>query len=267
MLRALLEVVFPPRCAGCGTGRWPFCDACRSSLVALEPPWCERCGAPAPSLRPRCRTCPPEEIERARAPFAYDGPARSAIHRLKFGGWRGVAEALGASMAAVAPAGDAGAPAGRTGTAATGGVEVATWVPLSPRRLSERGFDQARALAEVVGSRLGLPVVRLLVRAADTGAQARRSGAERRAAMAGAFRSAGPSPTRVLLVDDVLTTGATAAACARVLLDAGARSVLLLTAARALAPAERPHLRPGSGRYTRAGPASGSVVARGNVLR
>src|SRR5581483_11752494 len=99
----------------------------------------------------------------------------------------------------------------------------------------ERGFDQARALAEVVGSRLHLPVARLLVRTTDTGSQARRSGPMRRAAMAGAFESAGQPPPLVLLVDDVLTTGATAAACARTLLDAGASRVRLLTAARALA--------------------------------
>src|SRR5581483_9462960 len=122
-------------------------------------------------------------------------------------------------------------------------VDAVTWVPLSARRLAERGFDQARALAEVVGSRLHLPVARLLVRTTDTGSQARRSGPMRRAAMAGAFESAGQPPPLVLLVDDVLTTGATAAACARTLLDAGASRVRLLTAARALAPAERAQLR------------------------
>ncbi len=271
MLRALLEVVFPRRCAGCGEGPWPFCDACRSSLLALERPWCERCGAPAPAPRTRCRACPPPEIERARAPFLFEGPARNAIHHLKFEGWRGVAEALGASMAAVAgpwgPAETSGTQAASPAAGPDSPVDAVTWVPLSARRLAERGFDQARALAEVVGSRLHLPVARLLVRTTDTGSQARRSGPMRRAAMAGAFESAGQPPPLVLLVDDVLTTGATAAACARTLLDAGASRVRLLTAARALAPAERAQLRPGPGRYTRMGLAPGSVVARGNVPR
>jgi predicted amidophosphoribosyltransferase len=240
----------------------------------LRPPWCERCGAPAPAFGPRCPACPPWEIERARSPFLFDGPARGAIHHLKFGGWRGVAEALGASMAAAARAGGAldGWRAQTAGAAgAVGGPaardEVVTWVPLSARRLADRGFDQARALAEVVGPRLGLPVERLLARITDTGAQARRSGPQRRAAMARAFRSTGRPPPRVLLVDDVLTTGATAAACAEALIHGGAQRVRLLTAARALAPAERPHLSPEPDRYTRTGLAPGSVVARGNVLR
>jgi predicted amidophosphoribosyltransferase len=142
------------------------------------------------------------------------------LHRLKFQGWRGAALALGAAMAAVAcfPG------------------DCVTWVPLSPRRRAVRGYDQARALALAVATDLGVRACRLLRRTRDTPAQARRSGSERRRAMRQAFRYGGPdpSPRRVLLVDDVLTTGTTAAECARVLRRAGVREVGLLTAARAL---------------------------------
>jgi predicted amidophosphoribosyltransferase len=125
--------------------------------------------------------------------------------------------------------------------------EVVTWVPLSGRRLAERGFDQAAALARMVARLLDLPVRGLLVRSSDTSPQARRGGSERRVAMVGAFRAVGrPPPARVLLVDDVLTTGATAGACARSLLEAGARSIHLLTAARAVSGPLPP-------RYTRVG--------------
>ncbi len=113
-------------------------------------------------------------------------------------------------------------------------ADAVTWVPLARSRLAERGYDQARMLAGALAPRLGLRALPLLRRAADTAPQARRSGAERRTALQGAFRASGrPMPARVLLVDDVLTTGATADACARVLRAAGARQVDLVTVARA----------------------------------
>jgi predicted amidophosphoribosyltransferase len=126
-------------------------------------------------------------------------------------------------------------------------ANAVTWVPLARRRLGERGYDQARALAVAVGARIGLPVVRLARRTQATAPQARRSGADRRAAMAGAFEPSGHAvPSSVLLVDDVLTTGATASSCAEALVAGGAHDVSLLVAARAYARAEGPG-------YTRSG--------------
>ena len=101
MLARALDVIFPQRCAGCGAGPWPFCDPCRASLKALRPPWCRRCGRPKAMSVPRCRDCPPPEIDTARAPFRFEGPARQAIHRLKFSGWRGVGSALSLAMTEV----------------------------------------------------------------------------------------------------------------------------------------------------------------------
>ncbi|HVD70630.1 MAG TPA: double zinc ribbon domain-containing protein [Actinomycetota bacterium] len=220
MLARALDVVFPQRCAGCGAGPWPFCDPCRSSLKALRPPWCRRCGRPKAISVPRCRDCPPPEIDTARAPFRFEGPARQAIHRLKFSGWRGVGSALSLAMTEVE-----GLP----------GVEVVTWVPLARRRLAERGFDQARVLATGVARRTGTPCVGLLTRARSTGPQAKRDAVARRMAMRGAFavRDRIEVPSSVLVVDDVLTTGATAAAAAQALRQAGATSVHLVVAARA----------------------------------
>jgi predicted amidophosphoribosyltransferase len=214
----ILDALFPKRCAGCGSGSWPFCSSCRDAIVALVPPWCVRCAAPSTRSRDGCRHCPPVPIASARAPFLFDGPVRRAVHRLKFAGWRPVAEALGLAMAHVLEA----------------EVDVVTWVPLSKARRSQRGYDQALGLAKVVARSRGLPLVPLLVRVGDPPvSQARRTGAERRLAMRGLFEPRARPPSRVLLVDDVLTTGATAGACAEQLVAAGAREVSLLTAARA----------------------------------
>jgi predicted amidophosphoribosyltransferase len=180
----------------------------------------------------RCRDCPPPPVTGARAAFAFHGPARRAIHRLKYAGWRGVGEALAGAMLASGPLPP---------------VEAVTWVPLARRRLAERGYDQARTLAVALGREAGLPTVALLRRTVATAPQARRSGAERRAALRGAFRATGDAPARVMLVDDVLTTGATAAACAEALMTAGTREVWLWAAARSYS---------GSA-YTRTGPRPG----------
>jgi ComF family protein len=196
-----------------------------------------------------CPVCPPDGIHTSRSPFVFDGAIRRAVHRLKFAGDRSVAQALASAMALTDASPDAREP------------DAITWVPLARSRLAERGYDQAKALADQLAPMIGRPAVRLLRRVADVAPQARRSGVERRAAMRGAFAPAflerSPAmPKRILLIDDVLTTGSTAAECAQVLRDAGARRVDLLVAARAL----------GRGReYSRSGFPPGSVVARGST--
>jgi predicted amidophosphoribosyltransferase len=264
----MLDVLFPPRCAGCGSGTWPFCRRCRTELEVLSPPWCERCGAPSHRTVSGCRDCPPRTITSARAPFRFEGPVRRAVHRLKFAGWRPVAGALAEAMVSAWGIGrNAGSVA----------PEIVTWVPLSRDRLAARGYDQAKALAGAVAPRLGLPASALLRRVGDPGPQARRGGEARREAMRGMFAAARTSPACVLLVDDVLTTGATASACAEALLRAGAREVCLLTAARAVAGARRSAGGPRAGAFRDAAPApargpilalglvSGSVVAPGKA--
>ena len=137
---------------------------------------------------------------------------------MKFSGWRGVGEALAAALAALGPP-----PA-----------DAVTWVPLASRRRAERGFDQARVLARALARELDLPAVAFVRRTKATAPQARRTRGQRMEAMRDAFACIPqrPVPARVLLVDDVLTTGATASACASALREGGAHEIHLLTACR-----------------------------------
>jgi predicted amidophosphoribosyltransferase len=141
---------------------------------------------------------------------------------MKFSGWRALAPSLAGAMVeslGVHPV-DGFAP------------DAVAWVPLSGRRRGVRGFDQAEILAALVAGRLGLENLPLLCRVRETPAQATRTGRERRGTLRGAFAPSGRAPPSVLLVDDVLTTGVTAAACVAALREGGARRAVVLTAAR-----------------------------------
>jgi ComF family protein len=255
---SITEMLFPAQCAACGTGTWPICARCSDGVGVAVPPLCRRCGRPTENPLDRCGDCPPPEIDAARAPFVYEGPVSRAVKGMKFAGWRALAANLGAAMAEIWDLGPA---------------DAVTWVPLSRRRRARRGFDQAEALAIATAPRLGIPSESLLQRRRDTPAQARKGGRDRRRALEGAFRAPGSAPHCVILVDDVLTTGATASSCARALREAGARRVLLLTAARSVGgalptrcfgPTWKERLPAGT---MDAGLAPGSVVARRTCLR
>lgn len=248
VLQDVLGLLFPRICLGCRTRGWPWCSTCRQEVAVLLPPGCRRCGRPLADRVPRCGDCPPFPIGWCRAAFLYEGPVRRALFQLKFAGMRSVTEALAPFMV------DAMA---RSPPRPSAGEQMAvTWVPLGVRRKRARGYDQAEALARKVGRLTGWPVVGLLERTAETSPQARRAGDERRRALAGAFRSRARSPRHVLVVDDVLTSGATAGDCARALRDAGAEDVGVLTAARSLGGPVPSRC------YNPAGFRPGSVVAR-----
>ena len=215
----VLDAAFPATCPGCGREGAPICDACLPSLDArLEQPPGVPIGMPADIPAPllQLEWCAP-----------FTGVVRQALHALKYKGERRLAGPLGAAVA-------------RRWARAGAGGDLVVAVPVHANRARTRGYDQAQLIAEVAAHALHLPSARILERHVETIAQFELDRRERAANVRHAFRLVGetrghPTPLAgrwVVLVDDVLTTGATLSACAAVLIDGGALGVSAVTVAR-----------------------------------
>lgn len=223
---AMAELVLPSRCAACGVLVDPnavFCPACDVSVLSIDR-CCIRCGLP--DVVPRCVDCrarPPGFLW-ARGSVLYGGQVATAITRFKYGRCSHLARPLSRLMfARLAALGD--------------GDLVVVPVPLHRRKLARRGFNQAALLARHASRHFGLPVAyTALRRERDTERQVGLNRQSRQQNVDGAFCARGRivAGRRVLLIDDVMTTGATARACSSALLSAGARGVVVATLARAV---------------------------------
>jgi len=231
--RGGLDLLYPPACMACGAGTGStdaLCPACWQQMRFIAKPYCQRLGTPfavdygGELLSPAAIADPPV-FGRARAVALYDGPARDLVHRLKFNDRPELARGLGRMMAAA-------------GAELLAEADVIVPVPLHWTRAWKRRFNQATELARVVSRHSGLPLdVASLRRTKRTPSQVGLTRAQRRDNVQGAFHVGDAERAafvgrRVLLVDDVLTTGATMNAAARVLLRAGAVQVDVLTFAR-----------------------------------
>jgi ComF family protein len=240
-IRLALDVALPPLCPSCreplgeGSG---LCAPCWSKLSPIERPFCEKLGIPftydpGPGVYSMQAIADPPAYARARAAARYDEVARTLVHALKYGDRLDLAPIMGRWMA-------------RAGADLIPEADVIVPVPLHWRRLWARRFNQSAALAGFLAGRNGPPVsIAALKRAKATPQQVGLSRAARAANVQGAFRvdAAGKAEIkarRILLVDDVLTSGATVDACARALLRAGARQVDVLVFARVVDPARTP---------------------------
>lgn len=233
----IIDIIFPSRCIICGvflndSPSPPFCTTCLSGIHHISSPQCTRCGIPFPDSHGEnhlCGECISTEqpFSIARALGKYEGTLLTAIHRFKYGRKISAGTALGRIMA--------------HRTCRSHDFEdfsLVIPVPLHTKRLRERGFNQSVILAREIARAHNIPLnLSSLERKVDTQQQTQLKKNERGQNVRGAFALTKPGPIegkKILLIDDVFTTGSTVRECARVLIRNGAKEVAALTVARAI---------------------------------
>jgi competence protein ComFC len=233
LFKTLIELFYPSNCVACGLTQAPevfLCDACRNSILPINPPFCRRCSRPfegAITAEFSCPNCEDSALafDCAISIYQAKGVLRDLIHRFKYGGEyylrRLLAEILLQAM--------------RDERITTVPVDALVPVPLHPARRRERGFNQAEALAKLVAGKTSIPMLDCIERRFYTQTQTQFDRLERRRNLRNAFALRKNSVVvgkNIVLLDDVLTTGSTLHECAIVLRDAGAESVRAITVAR-----------------------------------
>ena len=224
LAEAAVDFFFPKQCVGCGKAGAFFCSNCMEKLPRLSPPICPKCGKPEASgiMCPRCRQAK-SEIDGIRSPFLFDNVMRKAIHQFKYYNLKAISSCLAQLLADYLV------------TNPLPG-EVLVPVPLHPKRLKQRGYNQSSLLARELSKLVNLPVIEnCLIRAKPGQPQVKTSSVEERQKnVIDAFvgRDERVSGKQIILIDDVCTSGATLESCARALKDRGAFSVWGLTLAR-----------------------------------
>jgi ComF family protein len=236
VLKAFLDIIFPPRCHSCkefipDAGGLHLCAACMDAASMIVSPLCRICGAPfateggSDHLCGGCLTSAPP-FASARAAALFDGPVREMVHRFKYDRRVQLSRPLG--LLTSHHLGE---------FAALASVELVIPVPLHVKRLRQRGFNQAVLIGEILAREWRVPISRgNLRRIRWTEPQVTLAAGERAANVRGAFAVSAPltlQGKRIILVDDVYTTGSTVAECAGVLRKAGASAVFVVTVARA----------------------------------
>jgi competence protein ComFC len=220
-LAALADLFYPERCVGCERRAGDvLCRACFDALPRVGKPVCRRCGLPTAFATFVCEECKNVDFyfRSASAPLKYDGVGKKIVHALKYRGHKRVVGRLAVPL--------------MLQVLDDTRFDAVVPVPLHRSRLRKRGFNQAELLARGVAEKMKATVSDTLEVVRSTRDQVELSAAQRRANVAGAYSATGPLRGKILLVDDVFTTGATMSACAASLVRAGADEVHALSLCR-----------------------------------
>lgn len=231
LISGFIDLVSPPVCFSCGGRSYiPVCRSCDGMIEVIDGPLCRKCGKPGTFERELCPDCRSEwpAYDSARAYAVYEFPVRELVITMKRRSGRRLAEYVAPRLY-------------ETFADEFAAADAITFVPITPGRQAKRGHNQARELAAAIGSLSGKPVTGLLKLAKPVKDQGHLRNKDRSENMEDAFTVKNKSRRLAavveggsfVLIDDVLTTGRTASACARVLKDAGADRVTVLTLARA----------------------------------
>ncbi len=217
----MLDLLLPQRCVVCSEPGEQLCAGCIGAFVRLRPPLCDCCGAPTAWPVGRCRECAGRRLSfvRARAAIEYDRGATAFVWAWKERGLRRLAALAASLVVEVVPCPKA---------------DAVTFVPPDRDRLLKRGHHPAAALARELAERWEIPRLALLERTRPIRRQRGLPLGDRRRNVKGAFRAAADVPKRVAVVDDIYTSGATAAAAASALRTGGAGRVEVVAFARAV---------------------------------
>jgi competence protein ComFC len=220
-LSALADLFYPERCVGCERRASDvLCRTCFDALPRVGSPVCGRCGLPTAFATFVCEECKNVDFgfQSARAPLKYDGIGKQVVHALKYRGYKRVVGRLAAPLMLQVVGEDH--------------FDAVVPVPLHSSRLRKRGFNQAELLARGVAEKMKATVSDTLEVVRSTRDQVELSAAQRRANVAGAYTATKPLRGKILLIDDVFTTGATLSACAGTMVRAGAEEVHALSLCR-----------------------------------
>jgi competence protein ComFC len=220
-LSALADLFYPERCVGCERRASDvLCRTCFDALPRVGSPVCRRCGLPTAFATFVCEECKNVDFgfQSARAPLKYDGVGKQVVHALKYRGYKRVVGRLAAPL--------------MVQVVGEGHFDAVVPVPLHKSRLRKRGFNQAELLARGVAEKMKATVSDTLGVVRSTRDQVELSAAQRRANVAGAYTATRPLRGKILLIDDVFTTGATMSACAGTMVRAGAKEVHALSLCR-----------------------------------
>jgi len=234
LAKSFIDLVYPRRCANCGrdtdvSNDLCLCEPCAGDIKRNPRPHCKTCGRPVDRAGSVCSECRKTRFHftRAYSAYIYDGAMKEVIHLFKYKSRISLSEHLGMLMIESL----------REEPDMLKGIDIITAVPLDNRRLRERGFNQSKVLAARIAKEFVIPLSDILEKTVRTRHQNELSRDERLQNLTGAFmvrRGAAVQDFRILLIDDVMTTGSTLNECSKTLIEAGAKEVRCLTLARGI---------------------------------